>query len=166
MRILLIKSLFFSFVPVDTEIDDSSLHTDSSVAETDIMSPDSNHNVQLSCNESATAIFTTTKMGRLRNGSIEDDQQKAVREAIEAMESIKVVNGLRHLDDSFDNDSQDDQSSSQKCYSADTPSSDLVIDERSVDDHYMEQSDSPDLSESFNKSTDDVESSSDNGEWS
>lgn len=159
---------------MDADIDEMAIHADSlSLSETDIMSPDSNHNSQLSCNELATATTTTVainaKIARLRNGTVGNDHQKAVREALEAMESIKSVNGaVRHLDDSFDNDSQDDlQSSSHKYYAVDTPSSDLVIDERSVDDGYMEQPDSPEATslESFRKSPDDEGFNSDNGEF-
>ncbi|XP_065206485.1 zinc finger protein 1 isoform X2 [Planococcus citri] len=130
---------------MDAEYEDmDDLHGESSLPESDVMSPDSNHNLQLTCNERATAAITA-KFAHIRNGSIEDDQQQAMMEAIEAMESIKVMNGIKHADDSFDCESQDGQPSSQKDYMADTPSSDLVIDERSLGSQSIARSDSPDL---------------------
>jgi len=122
------------------------------------MSPDSNDNLQLACQESATAVISAKRVG-VRNGFIEDDQQ-AVKEAIEAMESIKMMNGSRNADDSFD-DSLDEHAGSQKYYSADTPCSDLVIDERSLGSHTMERSDSPETLESYPRTEE--ESSSDKG---
>lgn len=129
---------------MDAEYDDvEDPQAESSLPESDIMSPDSNHNLQLTCNEAAAAI--TAKLTHIRNGSIEDDQQQAVMEAIEAMESIKVMNGVRHSDDSFDGESQDDHQVTQKYYMADTPSSDLVIDERSLESQSIDRSESPDM---------------------
>lgn len=139
----LICCFFFTLLSVDAEYDDIEDLHESSLPESDIMSPDSNHNLQLTCNETAAAAITA-KLSHIRNGSIEDDQQQAMMEAIEAMESIKVMNGMRHSDDSFDCESQDGQQSSQKYYMADTPSSDLVIDERSLESHSIERSESPD----------------------
>lgn len=148
------------FVLVDSDVRETSLHTDNSLPETDIMSPDSNHNLQFSCNESATTAVSA-KISHIRNGSIEDDQQQAVMEAVEAVETVNVMNGTQHVDDSFD-DSQDDQSLSQKYYGVDTPSSDLVIDERSIESQYVEHSDSLDMSESFPKNMEETESNFDN----
>lgn len=140
---------------VDSDPDEGSL-SENTLPE-DAMSPDSNHNLQLMCHESAAV---TAKRSRIRNGSI-DDQQQAMMEAIEAMESIRVMNGSsRNADDSFD-ESQDEQHSSQKYYMADTPSSDLVIDERSTESHSMELLDSSDVSESFHRTEE--ESNSDKG---
>lgn len=129
---------------MDADYEDVADLHESSLPESDVMSPDSNHNVQLTCNETAAAAITA-KFGHIRNGSIEDDQQQAMMEAIEAMEPIKVMNGMRHSeDDSFDCESQDGQHVSHKYYMADTPSSDLVIDERSFGSQSIERSDSPD----------------------
>lgn len=159
MRVLknrFIFSLCLILIAVGFEIDETSRHTDSSFPDSDVMSPDSNHNdVPLLCHESATAAISANGR-RIRNGSIEDDQQQAVMEAIEAIESIKVVNGRPHADDSFDNDSQDGRLSSQKYFSPNTPSSDLVIDEMSVDGQYNEQTDSPGMPE---------EAGTDNGKY-
>lgn len=156
------------------EIDELDESTNSS-PETNIMSPDSNtssgdhdhhhrlrhhhshhhhhhhhHGLQPSCNESAATAVTAKTKHQIRNGSIEDDQQQAMMEAIEAMESIKVMNGLKHSDDSFDSESQDGaphlHHRHRRAYAADTPNSDLVIDERSMGSHRsMERSsESPD----------------------
>lgn len=136
---------------VDAEYEDiDDLHGESSLPESEVMSPDSNHNLQLACNERAAAAITA-KFAHIRNGSIEDDQQQAMMEAIEAMESIKVMNGVKHTDDVFDCESQDGQQSSQKDYMADTPSSDLVIDERSLGSQSMARSESPDLENDSDK---------------
>ena len=108
--------------PVDDDLDETSL-TEGSLHGT--MSPDSNHNLHL----------IAEKRDHLRNGFIEDDQEAVIR----AMESCGMMNSSRTADDSFD-DSLDEGLGSQKYFSAGTPSSDLVIDERSMG--------SPDMSES------------------
>lgn len=141
---------------VDTDIDESSLSED--ILPEDAMSPDSNHNVQVTCHETVTTAVTI-KRSRNRNDSIEDDQHQAMIEAIEAMESIRVINGSRNADDSFDEQSQDEQRPSLKYYLVDTPSSDLVIDERSIESQTVEMLDSPDQSEFCQRTTEDSNNS-------
>ena len=138
--------------PVDDDLDETSFTEGSLHDET--MSPDSNHNLQL----------IAEKRGHARNGFIEDDQE-AVKEAIEAMESIRMMNSSRNADDSFDDSLGEgvvlEGGGSQKYYSADTPSSDLVIDERSIGSQTMERLDSPEMSESRHRTEE--ESSLDKG---
>lgn len=145
--------LLYLLFPVDTDIDESSLSED--ILPEDAMSPDSNHNLQVTCHKTVETAMTI-KRSRNRNDFIEDDQHQAM---IEATESIRVINGSRNADDSFDEQSQDEQRSSLKYYLVDTPSSDLVIDERSIGSQTVDLLDSPDQSESCQRTTEDSNNS-------